>query len=249
MIRDCDGKSSLQLSEKDTAAGEVAPQDGPARSPGRNALVLPVGVQQSFSLIAQEHGAAVRAQPSQLYLDQNHPAHAATLAQQSRQPSGICARCLFCLPERYHPSSIVKPVLQVISRFRTCSRDQPSSELRRYFSCGSERTGADSLTFWACTTLSPPPFAPGDLPKINFRLKPLANPRNFLDVKLQKSGGIAETVRGFAKINDAGMRVVQAHHFPSLSVPAVARWRTPWASASTAALRGWPQPGLPRART
>ena len=63
---------------------------------------------------------------------------------------------------------------------------------------------------WACTNLSPASFAPADLPKQNFVL---ANPRNFLDVKVQGSGGFAKTVRGFASANDAGGRFVQAHFF------------------------------------
>merc|ERR1719201_2286950 len=54
--------------------------------------------------------------------------------------------------------------------------------------------------FWACTNLSPASFAPLDLPKCNVVL---ANPRNFIHVKLRRSGGFAKIVRGFDRANDA----------------------------------------------
>ena len=50
-------------------------------------------------------------------------------------------------------------------------------------------------------------FAPVDLPDHNFVL---ANPRNFIHVKVQRSGGFAKIVGGSAETNDAGERFVQA---------------------------------------
>ena len=38
----------------------------------------------------------------------------------------------------------------------------------------------------------------------------MANPQNFLGLKVQGSGGSTKTVRGFASANDAGGRFVQA---------------------------------------
>ena len=49
----------------------------------------------------------------------------------------------------------------------------------------------------------------GGFAKTKFRF---ANPRNFLDVNVQKHCGFAKTVYGFAKTNDAGLRVVQARN-------------------------------------
>ena len=37
--------------------------------------------------------------------------------------------------------------------------------------------------------------------------------RNFLEVKLQRSGGVARIVRGFVSANDTGGKFVQAHWF------------------------------------
>ena len=61
---------------------------------------------------------------------------------------------------------------------------------------------------WSGWNLPPASFAPADLPKQNFVL---ANPRNFLDVEVQSSGGFAKTVRGFASANDADRKFGQAH--------------------------------------
>ena len=60
----------------------------------------------------------------------------------------------------------------------------------------------------ACANLSPASFAPADLPKHNFVLP---NPRNFLDVKVQGSGGFTRRIRGFARANDARERFPPAH--------------------------------------
>lgn len=63
-------------------------------------------------------------------------------------------------------------------------------------SSGSDMSRCQNSVSRAWTNLAPASFAPADLPKQNFVL---ANPRNFLDVKVQGSGGFAKIVRGFAK--------------------------------------------------
>ena len=51
----------------------------------------------------------------------------------------------------------------------------------------------------------------GGFAKTEFRFQNLANPWNFLEVKVRGSGGFAKTVHGFASANDAGVRFGQAH--------------------------------------
>ena len=61
------------------------------------------------------------------------------------------------------------------------------------------------LSQWACMNLSPASFAPADLPIHN---SVLTNSRRFLVVNVQKSGKFAKIAGGFAKTNDAGVRIV-----------------------------------------
>ena len=68
-------------------------------------------------------------------------------------------------------------------------------------------TRAQSGKFWACTNLSPVSLRPADLPK---QYVVLGSLRNFIEEKLQRSGGFAKIVRGFASANDAGGRLMQA---------------------------------------
>ena len=51
----------------------------------------------------------------------------------------------------------------------------------------------------------------------------LANLRNFLDVKVQGSGGFTKAVRGFANANDAGGRFDQDQQNPGTVEDLVAR--------------------------
>jgi len=95
-----------------------------------------------------------------------------------------------------------------------CGRFRSKTSRQQYVK--HPQSAPECRKHWAWTNLAPASFAPADLPKHNFVL---ANPRNFLEVKMQGSGGVDKTVRGFAKTNDACVRFVTIRPCPENTPP------------------------------